>query len=78
MAEFDTLAGIADELKIGLSRGYPALMVGAKLPINVGGELVYVDPDPKYILQCVDLATRAIRASPQGPPGHEGARRVRG
>jgi len=60
MAEFNVLAGIEDELKIGLFRGYQALVAGAKIPINVGGKLVYVEPDPKYILQCMDLATRAI------------------
>ena len=72
-AEFKARLGpqldFEEELLIGLFRGYRQIAEGFQIPITVKGELVMVDPDPRYILQCMDLATKCMERLRQAREG---------
>ncbi len=59
-ATFGAQVDFEEELLIGLFRGYRQLARADKIPVLLNGETVLVDPDPKYILTCLDLATRSL------------------
>lgn len=59
-AAFGAQLDFEEELLIGLFRGYRQIARGDKIPALLDGKTVLVDPDPKYILTCLDLATRCL------------------
>ena len=58
-----------EELLIGLCRGYRQIATGFQTAVTVKGELVMVEPHPRYILQCMDLATKCMERLRQSREG---------
>ena len=72
-AEFKARLGpqldFEEELLIGLFRGYRQIAQGFQIPVVFKGETVMVDPDPRYILQCMDFATKCMERLRQAREG---------
>lgn len=58
-----------EEVLIGLFRGYRQIASARPIPMKVGDEVVLVEPDPRYIMQCTDLATKSLERLRQSREG---------